>query len=188
MYKMCKDEESPLLVKPCSIDNGKQDEETGSTTSVTTSVTTTSSIELSTDKPSKKYIAMVISYIMYSIVAGFSMAVLPLNKGWRRFSWHPLLMVFGVIGITGVALSTKKLGGYKNTKIHGMMMSAGLLMTYGGMYVIYQFKDSRGKNHFTTLHSVLGLVTLVGFTLSMLSGVIFLHPDIGISKEDEKKR
>ena len=53
----------------------------------------------------------------------------------------------------GVAAVTKKRGGYTNTKLHGMMAWAGLILSGAGLYVIYQHKESMGKNHFTTYHS-----------------------------------
>jgi hypothetical protein len=59
----------------------------------------------------------------------------------------------GMVGMMGVAAVTKKRGGYTNTKLHGMMAWAGLILSGGGMYVIYQHKESMGKNHYTTYHS-----------------------------------
>jgi hypothetical protein len=53
----------------------------------------------------------------------------------------------------GVAAVTKKRGGYTNTKLHGMIAWAGLILAGGGLYVIYQHKESMGKNHYTTYHS-----------------------------------
>ena len=53
----------------------------------------------------------------------------------------------------GAAALTKKRGGYTNTKLHGMMASAGMVISGGGFYVIYQNKEQMGKDHFTTLHS-----------------------------------
>lgn len=147
-----------------------------------------SKIPSTDDSVRKSYMIIVISYVAYSLNAAFTMAVLPPGKGWRSYSWHPLLMVLGVIGMMGVSLSTKKLGGYKNTKLHGIMSSTGLFMAFGGFYAIYKNKELHGKSHFTSLHSVFGLVTLAGFIISMLAGIIFLHPDVGIATKDTKKR
>lgn len=36
---------------------------------------------------------------------------------WRFFSWHPLLMTIGMVGLMGIGAITKKLGGYTNTKV-----------------------------------------------------------------------
>ena len=53
----------------------------------------------------------------------------------------------------GAAALTKKRGGYTNTKLHGIMAWVGMMIAGGGLYVIYQNKESMGKNHFTTYHS-----------------------------------
>lgn len=41
----------------------------------------------------------------------------PKGAGWRSFSWHPMLMTCGMVGMIGAASVTKKLGGYTNTKV-----------------------------------------------------------------------
>ena len=58
-----------------------------------------------------------------------------------------------MVGLMGSAALTKKRGGYTNTKMHGIMASTGLMLAFAGLYVIYQNKESMGKNHFTTYHS-----------------------------------
>lgn len=61
--------------------------------------------------------------------------------------------VLGMVGMMGAAALTKKRGGYTNTKLHGYMAWAGMMMAGGGLYVIYKNKENMGKQHFTTLHS-----------------------------------
>lgn len=70
-------------------------------------------------------------------------------------SYHILMLSYniGMVGMMGSAAITKKRGGYTNTKLHGIMTMTGMLLAGGGFYVIYQNKESMGKNHFTTLHS-----------------------------------
>lgn len=41
----------------------------------------------------------------------------PVGAGWRLFSWHPFLMMVGMIGLMGSGAMIKKLGGYTNTKV-----------------------------------------------------------------------
>lgn len=53
----------------------------------------------------------------------------------------------------GTAALTKKRMGYTNTKLHGIMAWAGMMLSAGGFYVIYVNKNQMGKDHFTTLHS-----------------------------------
>ena len=59
----------------------------------------------------------------------------------------------GMVGMMGAGALTKKRGGYTNTKLHGMMAWAGVMLAGGGLYVIYKHKNVMGKDHFTTLHS-----------------------------------
>lgn len=132
---------------------------------------------------------IIATIITYALIESITVGFLPPGAGgWRLFSWHPFLMILGVIGMMGVALHTKKLGGYRNTKIHAIMTSSGFIMSLGGLIVIYQNKELAGKNHFTSVHSIFGLVTLCGFALSMVAGLIYLHPDFGIDQRDDTKR
>ncbi len=66
--------------------------------------------------------------IVFALMAGYKSAVQPEGAGWRFFSYHPFLMVFGFVGMMGASALTKKLGGYANTKLHGILASSGLLM------------------------------------------------------------
>jgi len=88
----------------------------------------------------------------------------------------------------GTSAATKKLGGYKNTKMHGIMASLGLFMAFGGLYVIYNNKKMMGKEHLTSTHSIAGIVTMAGCTMAMMAGGIFLHPDFGVDKTNQTIR
>ena len=92
--------------------------------------------------------------------------------------------MIGMVGLMGTAVLTKKRMGYTNTKLHGMIASAGVLTSYIGFYIIYQNKNNMGKDHFTTLHSKAGLVALVGSAMLGVAGGVFLHPDFGIDKQN----
>ncbi len=139
--------------------------------------------------PSSKYYNLVVAtLIVFSLVVGYIAAVQPTGAGWRYFSWHPFLMVTGFVGMMGTAAATKKLGGYKNTKIHGIMASLGLFMAFGGLYVIYKNKEMMGKEHLTSTHSIAGIVTMAGCTMAMMAGGIFLHPDFGVDKTNQTIR
>jgi hypothetical protein len=128
------------------------------------------------------------AFFAFTIVVGLTVAMQPTGAGWRFFSWHPFLMVSGFIGMMGSAAITKKLGGYANTKLHGMMASGGLLMAFGGLYVIYRNKEILGKEHITTTHGLAGLITMTGALMVSLAGGIFLHPDFGADKTNKTIR
>ena len=80
-------------------------------------------------------------------------------------SFSPIFILLGMVGMMGAAALTKKRGGYTNTKLHGIMAWVGMMIAGGGLYVIYQNKESMGKNHFTTYHSW-GKWSVISFTLS----------------------
>ena len=137
---------------------------------------------------SEYYNLLVGSFGVFAVVVGFIVATQPAGEGFRYFSWHPLLMTVGFVGMMGSSAITKKLGGYKNTKIHALLASSGLVLALGGLYVIYHNKEIHGKDHITSTHAIFGLVTISGCTMVALAGGIFLHPDFGIDKTNKMIR
>eukprot|EP00804_Cyclotella_cryptica_P016493 CCRYP_004710-RB/>CCRYP_004710-RB protein AED:0.15 eAED:0.15 QI:67/0.5/0.66/1/1/1/3/270/196 len=137
-----------------------------------------------TPLPTGKYVLLLTILIAHSIIGGYWAGTRPSGAGWRFFSWHPLLMMLGMVGMMGTAALTKKRMGYTNTKLHGIMAWAGMMLSAGGFYVIYANKNQMGKDHFTTLHSWAGLSVLVGCTMAGIAGGVFLHPDFGIDKQN----
>ena len=131
---------------------------------------------------------LVAIYILYTIIVGYTVSTQPTGAGWRYFSWHPFLMVTGFITMMGVSALIKKKGGYVNTKLHGMISSAGTFMVFGGLYVIYQHKESIGKDHVTTTHAIFGIVTVACCVMAMMAGGVFLHPDFGFDKTNKTIR
>ena len=93
-----------------------------------------------------------------------------------------------MVGCMGIASVTKKLGGYSNTKIHGMLASTGFFLALGGLYAIYHNKNLYERPHFTSLHGKAGLALLVLTAPPMLVGGIFLHPDWGVDKTNKEYR
>merc|ERR1712032_1413529 len=88
----------------------------------------------------------------------------------------------------GIAAVTKKLGGYTNTKLHGMLASFGYMMALGGLYAIYQNKNLWGKAHFTSTHGKIGIALMVSMVGPLLAGGVFLHPDFGVDKTNKTIR
>mmetsp|Transcript_20922 Transcript_20922/g.35989 ORF Transcript_20922/g.35989 Transcript_20922/m.35989 type:complete len:197 (+) Transcript_20922:51-641(+) len=138
--------------------------------------------------PNGKYALLLALLSAQSLFGGYYAATRPEGAGWRYFSWHPMLMMVGMVGMMGSAALTKKRGGYTNTKLHGMMAMGGMFIAAGGIYVIYQNKENIGKSHFTTYHSWAGLVAFGGSILPGIAGAVFLHPDFGIDKGNKLYR
>jgi hypothetical protein len=134
------------------------------------------------------YNLLVGAYLLYTAVVGYTVSIQPAGAGWRYFSWHPFLMITGFVAMMGLSAITKKLGGYKNTKTHGILASLGVICACGGLYVIYQHKEMMGKEHLTSTHSIFGIITVASAFMPMLAGAIFLHPDFGIDKTNKLYR
>lgn len=71
---------------------------------------------------SAKYTALFSVLMLSSLGGGYLAALQPSGTGWRFFSWHPFLMSVGMIGFGGIGAITKKLGGYKNTKVRNAVL------------------------------------------------------------------
>jgi len=124
--------------------------------------------------------------ILYGVLASAYMASLPGKYIW--FSWHPAMMIMGFVVLAANAALIKKIGGYENTKIHGYLMSAAVVMAGFGFYVIYSNKDMMNKKHFMTLHGKLGLAVTVSYLMIGLFGAVALHPDWGVFRTNKLYR
>jgi hypothetical protein len=132
--------------------------------------------------------SLLLAFFLYSLGIGYYAAVRPDGKWKNPFSWHPFLMTVGMIGCMGIAAITKKLGGYVNTKNHGMLSMLGVALSLGGVFAIYYNKNLWGKEHFTSTHGKAGLAVVVASIGAGLVGSIFLHPDFGIDKTNQTIR
>ena len=153
-----------------------------------TTATTTATNEkaMKSSKPTESsYRLLVLTFLVYSIFAGWYVSTRPKGKWRSPFSWHPFLMTMGMTGSMGIATVTKKLGGYTNTKVHGMLASLGYMMALGGLYAIYHNKNLNGSEHFTSYHGKIG-IAVMGCTVGpLLAGAVVLHPDFGIDKTNK---
>jgi hypothetical protein len=102
--------------------------------------------------------------------------------------WHPLSMIVSFILFSGFAILIKKDGGYQNTKIHGYLMSASVLIAFFGWYVIYSNKELQNKPHLVTLHAQIGVAVLLSFLGLGAVGYIALNPDTGLLRTNKSVR
>ena len=123
---------------------------------------------------------------MYSILACLYVAAKPGKYIW--FSFHPIAMIIGFVALAGNAILLKKIGGYENTKTHGLLFSIAIAVAAFGWFVIYSNKEMAGKEHLTTTHSQLGMAVLLGYLGLGLFGGVALHPDWGALKTNQQLR
>ena len=97
-------------------------------------------------------------------------------------------MILAFIPLTINAILYKKVGGYDNTKIHGILMSLSTLSAGFAFYVIYSNKAMNKRNHFTSLHGQSGGVILVLYLILAVVGFLGLHPDFGLLKTNKTVR
>jgi hypothetical protein len=136
----------------------------------------------------QKHKILSVAFALYTLIVGRMISTQPEGAKWSFFSWHPFLMVTGFIGLMGISSVTKKLGGYTNTKLHGILASLGLISALAGLYVIWKNKEIHGKDHITTTHALMGIITVACAVGPAIVGAVFLHPDFGMDKTNQQFR
>lgn len=121
------------------------------------------------------------------IVLAFALYASTLYGSWAWFSFHPFITIVASFILVPLAVLKKKIGGVQNTKLHGNMLLAALLLVYMGFYVIYSNKSMLSKLHFQSTHSYLGVASILSFSSSAL-GFFSLHPTYGLFKTDKRIR
>jgi len=124
--------------------------------------------------------------VAYGLLAAAYMAYSPGKLIW--YSWHPFFMIIGFAPLAIVAILYKKVGGYENTKLHGILMTLSTLSASFAFYVIYSNKNTYKKQHFTTLHGQGGLAIMIAYLGLALVGFIGLNPDWGFMRTNKTIR
>jgi len=146
-------------------------------------------------KSQSLYTAMKWPIVAYTVMA---CATIYSWTGGSWFTQHPISMIIAFVGLAANATLIKKIGGYENTKTHGIMMVGATLVAAYGFYVIYtqklvKYAKQIEKNpdfnpHFLTLHGKIGLAVMVGYTSLAIFGAVALHPDYGFLKRQHTVR
>ena len=126
------------------------------------------------------YKFLVAAFLIYSIGVGYYISTRPKGKWRSPFSYHPLLMTIGFVGMMGVSAVTKKLGGYTNTKLHGIIATIGFACSLGGLYAIYHNKNLMQRPHFTSLHGKIGIGLMISTFGPLLAGALFLVSHVSL--------
>ncbi|XP_061856622.1 lysosomal membrane ascorbate-dependent ferrireductase CYB561A3 [Colius striatus] len=101
----------------------------------------------------------------------------------HMFNWHPLLMVTGLVVLYGAAALVYRLpwgrrGGRLLWKaVHGALALGALALAVLGLVAVFRFHAARGTPDAYSLHSWLGLATVLLFCCQWLAGFsAFLLP------------
>uniref|UniRef100_A0A914W6K4 ascorbate ferrireductase (transmembrane) n=1 Tax=Plectus sambesii TaxID=2011161 RepID=A0A914W6K4_9BILA len=98
---------------------------------------------------------------------------------FQFFSWHPICMVIAYAFLMTEAVmmfsaTSSLIPNYSRPDkvvYHGYIMAGVLLAALQGFAVIYLNKERNGKEHFTTWHGIVGVIT-VGYTvLQAIAGI-----------------
>ncbi|GMI13256.1 hypothetical protein TrLO_g11445 [Triparma laevis f. longispina] len=123
--------------------------------------------------------------LVYSVLLGLSLGT---KKGWRLFTYHPLLLTVAT-SIFVIAAMYKKIGGLQYTRLHGNLSFLGLCLVLGGVSAIYYNKEwNAHSSHFESNHALLGGSVLSIMCILLLNGLIAIHPDWGKLKTNKTIR
>ncbi|XP_021256856.1 cytochrome b ascorbate-dependent protein 3 isoform X4 [Numida meleagris] len=101
----------------------------------------------------------------------------------RMFNWHPLLMVTGMVVLYGAAALVYRLPpAWRGPKLpwkmlHGMLALTAFILAVLGLVAVFSFHNASGTPNMYSLHSWLGLATVLLFSCQWVAGFsAFLLP------------
>jgi len=140
------------------------------------------------DQAKQVYILLRWPLIMYGIIFGFYIGYVKTHGKYLWFSWHPFFMMLSYIGLSSNAALIKKIGGYENTRTHGIYMIISILLSSFAWYVIYSNKEMFKRKHLTTIHGKLGVAIMISYFMLGIFGAIALNPDWGLFRSNKTMR
>ena len=105
------------------------------------------------------------------------LATLALQQGNKLFVWHPIFMTASVLCFSAAAVDAikrRKTAARDRrvslSQLHWMLIDASAASMGVGMWAIYTVKNRPLDQHFTSLHSLVGLSALGLYALNLASG------------------
>ncbi|NWT03716.1 CYAC3 protein, partial [Mionectes macconnelli] len=106
-----------------------------------------------------------------------------LDGGSRTFNWHPVLMVTGLVVLYGAAALVYRVPNtWSGPKLpwkllHGGLALGAFVLTVLGLAAVFRFHNSNGTPNMYSLHSWMGLATVLLFSCQWVAGFgAFLLP------------
>lgn len=98
------------------------------------------------------------------------------NAG-TRFNWHPVLMIVAFVFLYGNGALVYRLlrnePKYQLKLIHGFINGAAFLLSAIGLWAVFSFHNEANIPNMYSMHSWLGLGTVILFGLNLTGGAIF---------------
>ncbi|XP_050297525.1 transmembrane ascorbate-dependent reductase CYB561-like [Anthonomus grandis grandis] len=109
--------------------------------------------------------------------------------GWAsspdlEFNWHPFLMVLGLVFLYSQSILIYRTGRYHTSKkilkyAHALIHLIAFLCSIVGLVAVFDSHNRKGTPNMFSLHSWIGLITVITFALQFVSGfVAFLFPGL----------
>lgn len=108
------------------------------------------------------------------------------NTDIQIFNYHPLFMVLGMVFIFGDAILVYRVLRNERKKIlkivHSSLNYAALLLSLFALWAVFHFHNNRNIPNLYSLHSWIGLLTIILFVSQFIIGFIsFLFPGITLT-------
>ncbi|KAK8379536.1 hypothetical protein O3P69_019459 [Scylla paramamosain] len=143
-----------------------------------------------TDLPlfTKLYTLAQVLGILSVVLVGVWVGLYRGGFGWSafpdlQFNWHPFLMVLGLVLLyANGALIYRGFRSERKRKlkvVHAVVMVSALVCAVVGLVAVFKFHDSKGFANMHSLHSWIGLATVILFACQWLAGFLtFLFPGL----------
>ncbi|XP_031624356.1 cytochrome b561 domain-containing protein 2-like [Contarinia nasturtii] len=123
----------------------------------------------------------VLNHVMISIVAVY-MTFLCYNAGNRAISWHAwlctlgyqLLMTQSILAFYSENVWSKEHKRQTQKKLHWVLQAVGSSAAIVGMIVEYIGRSQKLKSHFSSTHSIIGLIAGIWTLTGMFNGIFAL--------------
>ncbi|TRY79434.1 hypothetical protein TCAL_05892 [Tigriopus californicus] len=104
-------------------------------------------------------------------------------SGDNQFNWHPLLMVMSLIYLYGNGILMYRVFRNERKKklkwAHAIVMISAFFISVIGLKAVFDFHATKGIPDLYSLHSWMGLITVIMFLLQWVAGLVtFLFPGL----------